>query len=141
MHKNNMKGYQGRLYRTTDPGKNRSWGPSFPFFCLKTRFFFKKNYKKSLFFLRRSSFVEAPSASDHWQPPGSPGGKDGPAHGLQHTKKISYPYNKKMNYYTFLFRRSLLLLAFVELEYERENQNHECQNQRRSRSPTTPTVY
>ena len=61
------------------PGENRSWGPSFPFFCLKTRFFFqKKILKKSIFFLRRSSFVEAPSASDPWQPPGSPGGKDGP---------------------------------------------------------------
>ena len=123
------------------PGKNRSWGPSFPFFCLKTRFFFKKNYKKSLFFLRRSSFVEAPSASDPWQPPGRPVVKTALRMVFSIKKKISYPYNKKMNYYTFLFRRSLLLLAFVELEYERENQNHECQNQRRSRSPTTPTVY
>ena len=66
---------QGRLYRTTCPGRKSSWGPSFPFFCLKTRLFQKEILKKSLF----SFVVGPPSALGPWQPPGSPGGKDGPA--------------------------------------------------------------
>ena len=87
------------------PGENRSWGPSFPFFCLKTRFFFqKKILKKSLFFLRRSSFVEAPSASDPWQPPGSPGGKDGPGP----TQNVMFLISKIHNVHAVLWKKNVL---------------------------------
>ena len=40
---------QGRLYRTTCPGRKSILGPLLPFFCLKTRFFSKKILKKAYF--------------------------------------------------------------------------------------------
>ena len=60
------EGISGPFLSNHGPGQKSVLGPLLPFFCLKTRFFFKK--KKLIF----------PSASDPWQPPGWPEGKDGP---------------------------------------------------------------
>ena len=58
LYGNSLTWKQGRLYRTTCPGRKSSWGPPSLFFCLKPRFFQKKILKKSLF-----SFVVGPPFS------------------------------------------------------------------------------